>query len=89
MRLYFFLRGKSERWSERRAEFAVQRKAVDEAEDLARTELRDQVKSFVALLDDKAVAMSGRAALAKHVELLKEVGLTVASLLEAAQKGKR
>ena len=85
----FFVRGKAERWKEKLAAFAAERKAVDEAQEQARTELRGQIESFISLLDDKAVAVAGRAALAKHAVLLKELGLTPQSLLDAARKGKR
>ena len=85
----FFVRGKSERWAEKRAELAAQRQAIDEAESVARVELGGQLTSFVALLDDRAVAASGRAALAKHAGFLSELGLSVQALLEASQRGKR
>jgi hypothetical protein len=85
----FFVRGKTERWQERPAELAQRRRDLDEAEQRAKVELRQQLASFVALLDDQALALSGRTALAKHAGLLSELGTTVDELLVVASTGKR
>ena len=85
----FFVRGKKERWQAKLADLAAQRHAVNEAQEQARTELSGQLISFVVLLDSEALASAGRGALAEHAEFLGELGLTAASLLDAAIKGKR
>jgi hypothetical protein len=85
----FFVRGKAERWAATRADFAERHRALDEAEAAARLALGSQLTAFMTLLDDRAVAVGGKAALTRHSGLLGELGLTVGSLLAASPRGGR
>ncbi len=87
--LGFFIRGKSEALASRLGEIAERKKALDAEEAAAKKELRDQLASFVALLDEATVAMHGVGALSKHKDFLAKLDVTPASLLEAARKGRK
>lgn len=83
----FFVRGKTAALDEKLDDVSVRRKALDDEEKSLCDEMAKQLVSFVSLLDEKAIAAHGRAALAKHGAFLAKVGLDVASLLGKA-KGK-
>ena len=49
----------------------------------------DQLISFFSLLDDGAVALNGKKALAKHSDFLAKVGLTSSTLLERINRTRK
>ncbi len=87
--LGFFLRGKADKLRDDLAAIEHKRRALAEEEARLKAQLREQLAGFLSLLDAKAVDAKGAAALAKHAELLKVVGLTPQQLLEAARRGRR
>lgn len=84
----FFLRSKLEALGTKEAEIEARRKALDAELEAAKSTLRDQVKSFLGLLDQSALAQHGAAALAEHTQSLKRVGLDANSLIDAARRAK-
>ncbi len=86
--LDFFVRGKSSELQSKRAGLAARRQALDLEEQQLAATFREQVVSFVGLLDQGAVERHGRVALAKHAGFLSEVGLTPAALLDLSRKPK-
>jgi hypothetical protein len=87
--LAFFIRGKAEKLSAELAAVAEKKKALDEEEAAAKRVVKEQLASFIALLDEGAVAMHGVTALSKHKELLAKLDLTPAALLDAARKARK
>ncbi|MBI3178409.1 MAG: hypothetical protein HYZ27_02035 [Deltaproteobacteria bacterium] len=84
----FFVRGKMGELKSKRAEILARRKALDADEQQLAATYREQVVSFVSLLDASTVERHGRAALAKHAEFLGEVGLTPAALVDLLRKNR-
>jgi hypothetical protein len=85
----FFLRGKAEAFRAALGDLLARRRALDEEEARTKKQLRDQIGGFVSLLDAKAVEAHGAAALAKHGELMRLLGVTPAELLDAARRGRK
>jgi hypothetical protein len=85
----FFLAGKADGLRAALDEIAARRRALDDEERRVKEQLRDQVVAFIALLDGKAVQARGEAALGKHRELLGQLGVRPAELLELARRQRR
>ena len=85
----FFLRGKSGELEAGLQGLLARRRALDDEERGLKTRVRDQIAGFVAMLDPAAVAAHGTAALARHGELLRVLGVTTTELLEPARRSRR
>lgn len=85
----FFLRSKLDALNAREADIEARRKALADELEAARAALRDQVQSFLGLLDQSALAQHGPAALAEHAKALSKVGFDTAAAIEAARRGKK
>lgn len=81
----FFVSGKATKLDATLADIDARRRALEAEEQRARAEMAEQVVSFVALLDDGAIAAHGKKALSRHADFLAQLGLTPASLLDKAR----
>ncbi|OGQ90037.1 MAG: hypothetical protein A2289_13645 [Deltaproteobacteria bacterium RIFOXYA12_FULL_58_15] len=85
----FFVRGKADKLKAGLDEIDARRRQLDAEEAQVRAKHCDQLISFFSLLDDGAVALNGKKALAKHSDFLAKVGLTSSTLLERINRTRK
>ena len=83
----FFLRSKLEALTTKESDIAARRAALDAELAATQSTMRDQVRSFLALLDQSTLAQHGPAALADHTKDLARIGLDAKSLIDEARRG--
>lgn len=87
----FFVSGKADAYAATRQSIEERRRALDAELVAARAALREQIVSFVKLLDRGTVAANEAAltaAFADQAALLRELGLDVKAIAEAARKNR-
>lgn len=84
--LTFFLNGKADALQHRMAEIVAKRRALDTEEQELKVLFKQQLQSFVALLNSEAVRMHAPSSLAKHQKLLSALDINVADVIVGRTK---
>lgn len=84
--LTFFLNGKADALQRRMLDIAERRRALEAEEQQLKLLFKQQLQSFVALLDSEAVRMHGPSSFAKHQKLLHSLDINVADVVAGRAK---
>ncbi len=84
----FFMKGKGAEVQEQLSDLGARRAALEAQEQDLRAQFTADVAKFLSMLDPKIVAMHGVTALSLHKDLLTQLGLTPAAVLEAVRKSR-